>query len=136
MGDFYVANDAIVARLKGAWSATPLERLRFDNEPLFDSAALIAPWGCVHVMGGPETAYPGGEGRVRIEGTVTLQLFVPKGSGTTDLAAMYRDARAILAHKRFDGVAMGGLSSHSSRPASEDGHYYGVEATASFFYIS
>lgn len=136
MGDFYTAESAITDRLKAGWTATPLVRLRFDNDPAFDPGEELAPWVQVEVIGDTETAYPGQQPpRVRIDGLIMLHLMVPTQTGRDGLAALYRNARALLSHQHFAGVVVNGLSAHGGRPATEDGNYHGVTSVAPFFYI-
>lgn len=138
MGDFYTAEDAIIARLRAGWTATPADRLRITPDTPFDQGEDLAAWAQLEVIGDREEAYPGTQPpRVRIDGLIMLHLLVPVGAATAraDLKAMYRNARALLAHQHFAGVVVNGLSSHGGRPATEDGNYHGVTATAPFFYI-
>lgn len=137
MADFFDAVAAIQARLLAGWDATPTDRLRFDNGPYFDPGADLAPWVQVEIIGDVDLAYPGRRngGLCRVDGLILLHLMVPTQTGSSGIASLYRNARDLLAHQSFAGVTVNGLSPHGGRPASEDGNYHGVTATAPFFAI-
>jgi hypothetical protein len=136
MADAYTAEAAIRARLVAGWTATPPERLRFENDAYIDGNTL-APFCQVEIVGGRDVPYIGAPGARlnRLDGVVMLHLMAPTNEGTAAIAAMFRNARALLSSAIFDGVYMGGLSPHGARPSSEDGAYFGTTATAPFFYL-
>ena len=136
MADAFTAEASIRARLIANWNATPAGRLRFENDPYIDTDAL-APFCQVEIVGGTDRPYIGQPGARfnRMDGVVMLHLMVPTISGIAGLASMFRNARAVLSNAIFDGVYMAGMSPHGGRPASEDGSYFGITATATFFYI-
>jgi hypothetical protein len=136
MADAYTAEAAIRARLVAGWTATPLPRLRFENDPYIDTGTL-APFCQVEIVGGADRPYIGQPGARlnRMDGVVMLHLMVPTTEGIAAIGTMFRNARALLANAIFEGVYMRGLSPNGGRPSSEDGVYFGSTAVVPFFYL-
>lgn len=136
MADFYTGRSLIEARLRSQWTATPGDRLVFENAD-FDPGPSPAPFAMVEIAGGHDVPYVGRPANRlnRADGTIRLHLMVPSGEGLDNTAVLYRNARAILANQVFDGVNVQGLSAGGGRPASLDGNYHGVTAVAEFFYL-
>lgn len=138
MADFYTATDAIEARLAAAWTATPAERLRFENAAYIDMTDLAA-FCQVEISGGAETAYMGTtSNRLRTaNGVVMLHLMAPILDGRTAIRAMHANADAALSHASWVyrdtvWIYMGGIAQSGGRPSSEDGSYFGVSAVIPF----
>ncbi|HEV7455914.1 MAG TPA: hypothetical protein VGN96_03995 [Roseococcus sp.] len=135
MADAYTAEELIRARLVAGWTATPLARLRFPNEEYIEHD--VAPFASVEVIGGRDVPYIGQPGARlnRMDGVVMLHLMTPIQTGRASIAAMFRNARALLSSAIFGGVYMSGLSLGTGRPTDEDGLYHGSTASAPFFYL-
>jgi len=137
MPDAYTAAALIRARLEAAWTATPLPRLRFENDAFVDMTTL-APFCQVEIVGGEDRPYIGAPSATRLnrmDGVVLLHLMVPATEGMSAIAAMHANARSALAYAVFSGVYTQGISPNRGRPATEDGSYFGVTSGISFFYL-
>jgi hypothetical protein len=136
MADAYTAEELIKARLVAGWTTTPADRLRFENDAYLDTGS-ITPFCQVEIVGGRDTPYIGQPGARlnRADGVVMLHLMTPIQTGRAPIAAMFRNARALLANAIFSGVYMHGLSLGTGRPTDEDGLYAGSTASAAFFYL-
>jgi len=136
MADAAAAADLIEARLRAAWTATPLDRLRFENGPLIDMTVL-APFCQVEIFIGEDRPYVGQPGARmnRADGVILLHLMVPQLDGTSAVRAMFANARRALANGVFGGVYTQGAAPNRGRPSSEDGSYWGSTAAIPFFYL-
>jgi hypothetical protein len=156
MADFYDVGAEIAGRLRGGWTATPADRLRFENDPLIDMTDL-APFCQVEIAGGLDRAYTGHPSNRlhRVDGVVLLHLMAPQLDGLTAIRTMHRNARSVLADQSWTRteytialewedddwwtgretihVYMQGISAGGGRPATEDGSYFGASASIGFY---
>lgn len=137
MADFLDAAELIQDRLRAAWTATPADRLRFENDPLVD-LTVLAPWCQVEIVGGPEKAYLGSAtNRLhRADGVVLLHFMVPVLDGRAARKAMHVNAKAALVNATWeqDGtcIYMEGIAASLRGPAAEDGSYAGFTSAITF----
>lgn len=158
MADFYDVTAMLTERLRSAWTATPADRLRFENEAPIDMTDL-APFCQVEIAGGPAYAYMGHTSNRlrRMDGVMMLHFMTPMHEGVSAIQAMHRNARNALADTSWKRTAytvdlewedddwwdgrdivflyMQGMSATGDRPATEDGSYYGATASIGFFAI-
>lgn len=142
MADFFDVSAAIVARLRASWTATPAERLRFEDEPDIDMTVL-APFCQGEVVADVDVPYIGAPANrlSRIDGVLMLHLMTPIGDTSGAIRSMYRNARAVLVNQSWTstadgaefGVYMQGISPNGGRPSDEDGAYRGMTASIPFF---
>ncbi len=158
MADFYDAQEMIADRLRAAWTATPLDRLRFENDALIDMTDL-APFCQIEIVGGADRAYMGhSSNRLRrVDGVAMLHFMAPTLEGLTAIRAMHRNARDVLSDATWKRTAYTvalewegdnwwdgrdtvflytqGMSASGGRAASEDGSYFGATASIGFFAV-
>ncbi|MDP3417853.1 hypothetical protein [Falsiroseomonas sp.] len=159
MADAYTVSDIIAARLTAAWTATPPDRLRFDdNGPLLDMSSL-APFCQAETAWGDDTPYIGEPGNRlnRLDGVLMLHFMTPRQDGPAAIRSMHANARAALSNavwrvnattlqlefgdpawwlgRDYVGIYMQAIRANRGRPAAEDGSYFGVTAAIPFYAI-
>ncbi|WP_424813566.1 hypothetical protein [Roseococcus sp. YIM B11640] len=142
-------------RLRAAWTATPPDRLRFENDAYVDMTNL-APFCQVEVTAGPERPYIGNPSNrlSRVEGVLMLHMMTPLAEGRTAARAMLANARSAIANatwKRTSDTSqlewedddwwvgrdhiwiyMQGAGSLPRGASAEDGSYWGMTAAVPF----
>lgn len=137
MADAFTAADLIEARLRAAWTATPTDRLRFDNNAALLDMSGLAAFCQAEIAWGEDRPYIGDPATRlnRIDGVLLLHCMVPRQAGIADLRAMHRNARAALANQTFGGVYMQGYAPNRGRPSDEHRAYYGSTGAIPFYYL-